>query len=278
LPAGAALIGVLLAWLVLHSARAPGGGDPDAFGKAVVAAAGGVPVTARELGDAYAADPAAADRVYKERFLVVTGAVTCTIPSKDGDATMVALEAGGNPLGVCGRFKGDDLARAGALRLGDTVRFRGYCEGRHGQTVHLSLDTFTAGPPPAAAPLEADTLPGRTQRHPGMTLAAYLAERPSRPATVMVDANMGNYFNYAYQDAAATHYSLTVEGPYPFKHGHAWVRKDTRIGRRLLEVLKDGTTHPVLVEVDLRGPSGAPTPPGQEELAVVTDEEGGPAR
>jgi hypothetical protein len=126
---------------------------------------------------------------------------------------------------------------------------------------------------PVTAVLEGDALPNRTQKYPAMTLAAYLAQRPDRPATVVLYAQMSNYYNYAYEKAMATHYSLSLRDPRPSRHANAWVRKDTRIGRLLFEALKDGDEHGVTLEVVLRGPDGTPTPLDRNELAVCTEEE-----
>src|SRR5262249_37898263 len=44
----------------------------------------------------------------------------------------------------------------------------------------------------------------------GMTIAAYLAQRPAGPTRITADCKLGNYYNYAYRRAAATYHSVSL--------------------------------------------------------------------
>ena len=45
--------------------------------------------------------------------------------------------------------------------------------------------------------------------------------------------------------------------------------KDSRVGKQVYEVLKDGDEHYLTLEVALPGPDGTPTPPDREDMAIV---------
>jgi hypothetical protein len=87
----------------------------------------------------------------------------------------------------------------------------------------------------------------------GMTLAAYLAQRPATPTRITCDCRLKNYYNFAYRDAAETHYSV---GLGDVGIDNAWVPKDSEAGRRIFAILKDGRTHTLTLEVVLQGPNG----------------------
>jgi hypothetical protein len=102
-----------------------------------------------------------------------------------------------------------------------------------------------------------------------MTLAAYLAQRPEKPAKITVIGKLNNYYNYAYRNSVTTHYSVSLRSDSPFKSGSAWVLKDSDAGRRLFDALKDGREYRMTLEIVLQGPDGLPTPPDREEMAIV---------
>jgi hypothetical protein len=104
-----------------------------------------------------------------------------------------------------------------------------------------------------------------------MPLAVYLNERPDHPATVMVEAEMDNHA-FRYRESLATYHHLYVRDPRTRRGSDAWVRKDTRVGRVLFEILKDGGQHVVTLEVALYRPDGTRTPPDENTLYVMTDE------
>jgi hypothetical protein len=109
------------------------------------------------------------------------------------------------------------------------------------------------------------------EEQPDMTLAAYLAQRPAAPKKIAAACKLDSYYNFAYGNAARTHYSIRLTEFRPsVAFGHAWVAKDSEAGRKVFEVLRDGQEHRLIVEVALRGPDGTPTPPGQQEMAVVS--------
>jgi hypothetical protein len=102
-----------------------------------------------------------------------------------------------------------------------------------------------------------------------MTLAAYLVQQPKEPTTLTVWCKLGNYYNFAYRESAATHYNVHLSQSSPFRYAYAWVSKDSEDGRRIFKVLKDGQEHRLRLKVVLQGPDGMPTPPGREEMAIT---------
>jgi hypothetical protein len=107
-------------------------------------------------------------------------------------------------------------------------------------------------------------------RREGMTLAAYLAQRPDKPTVLgELSCKLDNYYNFDYRDSAQTHYSVNLFSEVSFTHAHAWVSKDSAAGRRIFAALQDGRAHPLTLKVVLEGPYGTPTPPGRQEMAIV---------
>jgi hypothetical protein len=168
------------------------------------------------------------------------------------------------------RLNDDQKANALKLKKGDIVTFVGVLDewGAIMPTTLSHGEIITELPAGEGqrreAPQEASAPPPQ-----GMTLAAYLAQRPKEPTAITADCQLQNYYNFAYMHSADTHYSVTLMTLSPLKLAHAWVRKDSDTGKQVYEVLKDGASHRLTLEVVLQGPDGAPTPQEREEMAIV---------
>ena len=93
-----------------------------------------------------------------------------------------------------------------------------------------------------------------------MTWKAYAVQRPRHPVQFRVHASLTNetYFGFRYLEKKGgiypnTHWevSLTNEGGSIFPIRKGYVKKNSLVGERLYEILKDGETHRLIVEVSL---------------------------
>jgi hypothetical protein len=69
------------------------------------------------------------------------------------------------------------------------------------------------------------------------------------------EAKLSDYFNYHYREAKGTHYSISLKDNYGkrFDSFHGNAAKDSDVGRKLFEILKDGHTHRLTVTVERTG-------------------------
>jgi len=92
-----------------------------------------------------------------------------------------------------------------------------------------------------------------------MSIVTFRSVRPRTPHLFRAHAKLGSYYNYAYQDAERTHYS--VELWIDSVRIHGYVYKTDADGVRLFDALKDGRSHPILVQLQY--------PPGAADADVV---------
>ena len=78
-----------------------------------------------------------------------------------------------------------------------------------------------------------------------MSWNAFKASRPTKPVTMRVEAVLSDYYNYAFASAERSHYSIRfgLEGV------SGYVRKDSRLGKRLFDILKDGEEHRLILSI-----------------------------
>lgn len=71
--------------------------------------------------------------------------------------------------------------------------------------------------------------------------------------TVRAEAKLDDYYNYHYGRAKGTHYSVSLSdrlGEFSF---HGYVTKDSALGKKLFEILKDGQEHRVTLTIERTG-------------------------
>ena len=87
----------------------------------------------------------------------------------------------------------------------------------------------------------------------------FMASRPTKPVAMRVEATLSDYYNYDFRAAQRTHYSIRFLG----RHIFGYVRKDSRAGKRLFNILKDGDKHSLVLSLrylpNPRYPSGEVT-------------------
>lgn len=81
-----------------------------------------------------------------------------------------------------------------------------------------------------------------------MTWKAYLAQKPTKPMLFRVTASLDDYYNYEFMNAQDTYLSINLtNNELPVIVGY--VRKGTKTGKRMYEILKDGESHPLIVKI-----------------------------
>ena len=93
-----------------------------------------------------------------------------------------------------------------------------------------------------------------------MSLKEFILQKPTKPTAVQVDCRMDTYYNFAYSRCAETHYSFRVEGGSPYASAYAYAPKTSEHGRRLYELLKDGSEQRMTLRLERVGPDGEALP------------------
>ena len=83
----------------------------------------------------------------------------------------------------------------------------------------------------------------------------FKASRPTKPVTMRVEAVLDDYYNYAFANAERTHYSIRFR----LERVSGYVRKDSRLGRRIFDILKDGEEHNLILKIRFLPNSSGPT-------------------
>jgi hypothetical protein len=108
-----------------------------------------------------------------------------------------------------------------------------------------------------------------------MTVTAFLVKRPPGSKKIRARARLSRYYNYRYRGAQETHYSILLASPNNTEFINAWVAKKSPAGERLFEILDDGHTRVMTLELSWIGPDGQPTPANDNEgiaiLSIVKD-------
>jgi hypothetical protein len=86
-----------------------------------------------------------------------------------------------------------------------------------------------------------------------MPVKTYKATRPKGPHTFVLSCELSDHYNYHYHGAQATHLSVLMVEPDTWESLRGYVRKDSPEGKKLLEILKDGRKHQLIVNVELDG-------------------------
>lgn len=81
-----------------------------------------------------------------------------------------------------------------------------------------------------------------------VSLAAFQAQRSTKPHLFRVWAKLTSYYNFDYNDAAKTHESVDLRGKNR-AHLTGYIRRNSPTAAALLDVLKDGDSHGVIVEL-----------------------------
>jgi len=77
------------------------------------------------------------------------------------------------------------------------------------------------------------------------------------PVKVRVSAEISDYYNYEYDRSRQSHLSVTY-GDETLGFVHGYIPKDSGDGKALADLLKNGKSHRVILEIDFVGPFGRP--------------------
>lgn len=103
-----------------------------------------------------------------------------------------------------------------------------------------------------------------------MSLKEFILQKPVKPTAMRVDCRLDTFYNFAFSQCAETHYSFRVEGSSPYASAHGYVAKNSELGRRLYELLKNGSEQKMTVRLERVGPNGNPLPAGHDsDFALV---------
>jgi hypothetical protein len=69
------------------------------------------------------------------------------------------------------------------------------------------------------------------------------------------EATLSDYYNYQYRSAKATHYSISFEDHFANRRDrfHGYVPKDSALGKKLFDLVKDGQPHKLIVTIQRTG-------------------------
>lgn len=85
------------------------------------------------------------------------------------------------------------------------------------------------------------------QKNP-MTLKAYMVQRLTKPMLFRVAASLDTYYNFEFKDAHNNYLSIQLNiGTSSALYGY--VRRESKSGKRMYEILKDGEYHYLIVKI-----------------------------
>ena len=81
-----------------------------------------------------------------------------------------------------------------------------------------------------------------------MTRKAYMVQRPTKPMLFRVAASLDTYYNYEFMDAHRSYLSISFEDG-TLLPLHGYVKRESKSGKRMYEILKDGENHHLIVKI-----------------------------
>ena len=98
----------------------------------------------------------------------------------------------------------------------------------------------------------------------------YVNQRQEGAVVQRVNARLAEYYNYAYQGSAQTHYCVYLADPNGSTTVYGYIPKGSAEGQRVYEKLKDKGQDPVTVELNSVGPNGERIGPVQGNVLAIT--------
>jgi hypothetical protein len=102
-----------------------------------------------------------------------------------------------------------------------------------------------------------------------MSLKEFILQKPAKPTAVQVVCQLGAYYNYAFSGCAETHYSFRVRSDSPSASANGYAPKDSEHGRRLYELLKDGSARRMTIRLQRVGPHGNALPAKDDDCFAL---------
>lgn len=82
-----------------------------------------------------------------------------------------------------------------------------------------------------------------------MTFKAMEAQRPTSSQKFRVMAELADYYNYEFRDGQYYLYSIRLHEPDSYQSVYGYIKKDSKDGAKLYEILKDGQKHPMILKI-----------------------------
>lgn len=110
-----------------------------------------------------------------------------------------------------------------------------------------------------------------SQGYNEIPLRKFMTTRGEAPASFRVTCELSGAYNHEYQKSAESHYSVLAKSDQIAINGY--VAKNSPLGERILNLLRDGKPHMLVLQLQYVGPQGESMrdSPNQGTVAAITD-------
>jgi hypothetical protein len=98
-----------------------------------------------------------------------------------------------------------------------------------------------------------------------VSMKTFKANLSNQPTPFRVYATIGSYYNYNYDDAKNTHWNISIKDNEKNGISGCYISKSSAEGEKLYEILKDGKTHALILELKIDA-----TEDNSGGLAIIT--------
>lgn len=84
-----------------------------------------------------------------------------------------------------------------------------------------------------------------------VSMKTFKANLSTQPTEFRVNATIGNYYNYNYRDGKNTHWNVSIQDNENNSISGCYISKSSAEGKKLYEILKDGKTHALILELKI---------------------------
>jgi len=84
-----------------------------------------------------------------------------------------------------------------------------------------------------------------------VSMKTFKANLSTQPTEFRVNATIGTYYNYNFSDAKNTHWNVNIEDKEGNNIRGCYISKSSAEGKKLYEILKDGKTHALILELKI---------------------------
>ena len=102
-----------------------------------------------------------------------------------------------------------------------------------------------------------------------MSLKGFVLQKPSKPTTVLATVSLSTYYGCAYRQCAETHYSFRIKDGN--ESDHVYAPKTSKHGKRLYQLLKNGSEQQMMIRLQRIGPEGDSLPERDDDYFALID-------
>ncbi len=84
-----------------------------------------------------------------------------------------------------------------------------------------------------------------------VSMRTFKANLSKQPTEFRVEATIGNYYNFNYRDSKNTHWNVSIDCKENSNISGCYISKSSEEGKKLYEIIKDGKTHPLILELKI---------------------------